>query len=200
MLGATQLAAHSVAYNIIPLAYHVPAGVAIAVQTRIATVLAEDNPRLAKKTAFSAIICNLAVGFCTASMCYLLKDNIISLFTSDSNEKTTIEAMLFELDRLWPIMVVFLNTDAVLAACSGVLRGLSLHARLSMIIFLVLWVLGIPIELVLGFKTSMGLLGLWVGLLIIYLLIDFVMILTICCHNWTSGKRHKYQPVSNSDQ
>ncbi|MNT22101.1 Multidrug resistance protein MdtK [compost metagenome] len=64
------------------------------------------------------------------------------------------------------MVAVFQIFDGIQAVSMGALRGLSDTAWPSTIAFISYWLIGLPVGYVLAFKTSMGPVGIWVGLLI----------------------------------
>ena len=60
----------------------------------------------------------------------------------------------------------FQLSDGAQVVCAGALRGLQDVKVPSFFIFVAYWVIGLPLGYYLGFKTSVGPAGIWIGLLI----------------------------------
>lgn len=162
-LGADALAAHSVAYFILPIFFHLPNGTGIASQTRIATLLGEQNHFMAKKVAYATILLNSMIGVISLISAYLLRQQIYNIFIKEDND-----AVFEILETMWPLVCSYMLADSILASALGIFKGLSLHALLAKITITCLWFIGVPIELVFLNVLEDGLPGLWMGMNICY--------------------------------
>ena len=154
--GAAQVASHQIALNLAALTFMVPLGVSAAAAVRVGNAVgASDAPRsrLAARIAYL-----LGGGFMTttAALFLLLPRQLAGLYTGDL-------AVIGITAALIPIAGLFQVFDGMQAVGAGVLRGLG-DTRVPLIAMLSgYWLIGVPISVVLGFKTSLGPQGLWWG-------------------------------------
>jgi MATE family multidrug resistance protein len=154
--GAVQVAAHQIALNLAALTFMVPLGVGAAAAVRVGhAVGAGDVPR-SRRAARIAYV--LGAGFMSATAVLFLRlpEPLARLYTRD----TTLIAIT---SSLIPIAGVFQIFDGLQAVGAGVLRGLG-DTKVPLIAMLSgYWLIGVPVSVVLGFKTGMGPQGLWWG-------------------------------------
>jgi len=154
--GAVQVASHQIALNMAALTFMVPLGVSAAAAVRVGhAVGAGDAPRSRRAARLSYL---MGAGFmsATAVIFLALPVPLARLYTSDP-------AVIGIAASLIPIAGVFQIFDGLQAVGAGVLRGLGdtrvpLGAMLSGY-----WLAGIPVSVVLGFRTELGPQGLWWG-------------------------------------
>ena len=154
--GAVQVASHQIAINLAALTFMVPLGVSAAAAVRVGRAIgAADLPRSKRAARLSYY---LGVGFMstTALVFLLLPRELAELFTDD-------EALVTLAASLLPIAGVFQVFDGLQAVGAGVLRGIG-DTRVPLVAMLSgYWIIGLPVSLVLGFRTGLGPEGLWWG-------------------------------------
>jgi len=177
-LGTKALAAHSVAYNYIPLVFMMPIGVAIGQSVRVATLLGKGEVESAKQVAkWSTGVC-LGVLFVIVFIMYCARDRLIRPFTTD--------AEVHELTKdIWGHMCIFIIFDSTYGMLRGTIIGLGLQSKMGMAIFVALWCIGLPIIYHSTFGAGNGLVGLWSSLPIGYGLLDVLLLLAILTADWT---------------
>lgn len=180
--GTHALAAHAIAYNIVPVSYNIPYSFALAAQTRISTLIAQKRGNTAKKVAYGTLFITGLTGVVIGSLIYYHKSFFITLFLKDDSNSEVIEY----LDSVWLIFSSYVVFDALLAGSSGVFRGISKHGKLGVIMVVSLFIFGLPVEFGFKYLTSFGFQGLWIGLWIIYLFMDLWFIISILLYDWTA--------------
>jgi MATE family multidrug resistance protein len=156
VLGTRELAAHQVAITLAALTFMVPLGVGAAASVRVGQAIgAGDAPR-ARAAAHAAYLCG--IGFmCMTALAFLLAPRLLaSMMTSDP-------AVVAIAATLIPVAGIFQVFDGGQAVGAGVLRGIG-DTRAPLIAMLGgYWLLGLPISVWLGFRTSLREVGLWYG-------------------------------------
>lgn len=179
-LGELSLASHTIAYNLVPLAFMLPLGLAIGVTTRIGTLLAQQRVAAARMVAIGAVCGGLIAGSFTASMAYLFRDNLIRAFAGQDEEvfKTA--------ESIWMYVCGFLVLDALNGTIAGVYRGLGAQIKLSLVMFCCLWVIGIPGMYLWTFKYARGIVGIWQVMCGLYCML-VILLLLVCMKaiDWT---------------
>ena len=154
--GALPVAAHQIALNLAALTFMVPLGVGAAAAVRVGhAVGAGDGPRSHRAARIAYV---LGAGFMTttAAMFLMLPRPLAALYSK-------VDPLVAIAASLIPIAGVFQIFDGLQAVGAGVLRGFG-DTRVPLIAMLLgYWLIGVPVSVVLGFKTGMGPQGLWWG-------------------------------------
>jgi MATE family multidrug resistance protein len=156
-IGTTAVAAHQVAINLASLTFMVPLGVGQAGAVLVGHAIGAGDQERARGAARAAV--SFGVGFMafTALAFLLLPEPLARIYTSDAATVQLAAALL-------PVAGVFQLFDGAQAVTTGILRGAG-DTRVPMLTTLGgYWLFGIPVSLLLGFRTSLGPVGLWWGL------------------------------------
>ena len=156
-LGTESVAAHQVALNLASLTFMVPLGVSAAATVLVGRAVGRGDEPGVRRAARASLTVGTAFMACTAVLFLFAPGLLAGLYSRDA-------AVLGLAAALIPLAGVFQVFDGIQAVSSGILRGLA-DTRTPMLIGLLgFWVVGLPISLWLGFRTSLGAVGLWWGL------------------------------------
>jgi len=186
-LGAVTLEAHSIGYNLVPLAFMVPMGIQTAATTRIGNLLANGRVKLAQKVALSSVLAGLVAGNVYAALTYVYRDSIIKLYTDDVDA-------LMECQKFWSILCVFLIIDNLQGITCGILRGLGKQFILSVILNFCMWILGVPLAYFAVFVKGEGIRGLWIFMVLPYI----VVVAGTCTTAWLTDWHALSQSIQAS--
>ena len=141
-LGTTTLAAHTVAYNMIPLCFMASFGLSIGIATRVGTLLGEggSSVRTARALTFRFFVLGVLVASAIGAAVYGCRDSITDVFLGSAAKMEVRAGVVL----IWPAVCVFIALDGVFALCMGVIRSLGLQARQSAAVLLSLWAVGLP--------------------------------------------------------
>lgn len=156
IFGAVQVAAHQIAINLAALTFMVPLGVASAAAVRVGHAIgAADGPR-ARRAAVIAYLVGTGFMTTTAALFLLAPRALAALFTTDAPLVALAASLI-------PIAGVFQIFDGLQAVGAGVLRGLG-DTRVPLMAMLSgYWLIGVPVSVVLAWRTGLGPQGLWWG-------------------------------------
>ena len=182
MLGAAPLAAHGVAYTILPLTFMFPLGVSMALTVRVATLLGEGKTVMAKRLNWYVLGVAALVISSYAFVIYLARDGMIPWFTRDDSVAANCRI-------IWPHLSIFIVLDGMWGVQKGCLVALGLQSRLTLSIVVALWMIGLPLMYHLAFTAEMGLLGLWQGVWPAYALFNAFMYMSYACYDWEAASR-----------
>ncbi len=156
-LGTVPLAAHQIAIGCAALTFMIPLGLSIAVSLRISRARGEGRYDAVRPIGFGAIGAGLAAMAGFAVIFALAGPLITSAFTP-SAEVALLAA------RLLLVAAIFQLFDGGQVLSVGALRGLT-DVRIPVAItFVAYWLVALPAGYGLAFHTSLGPLGVWVGL------------------------------------
>ena len=156
-LDAFSLAAHQIAINVISITFMVPMGVSSAAAVRVGNAVGRGDPQGAARAGWAAIA--LGAGFMALAAVGLatVPRAIIGAYTNDA-------AVIAIGARLLRVSAGFQLFDGLQVVSTGAMRGLG-DTRTPMLCNLVgHWAIGLPVAYLLCFRTSLHVLGLWVGL------------------------------------
>ena len=154
--GTTKVAGHQIALNLAALTFMVPLGVSSAAAVRVGHAIGAGD--LARSRLAARISYALGVGFMalTALLFLTLPGALARLYSSDAGVIAIAMALI-------PVAGVFQVADGLQAVGAGVLRGLG-DTRVPLFAMLAgYWLIGVPVSLYLGYRTSLGPTGLWWG-------------------------------------
>ncbi|MEJ2501746.1 MAG: MATE family efflux transporter [Gemmatimonadota bacterium] len=156
-LGTAQMAGHQVAINLASLTFMVPLGIAQAGAVRVGQAVGRDDPGGARTAVKSALIAGTAFMSVTAVIFLALPGPLTDLYTDEPEVVAVAIALI-------PIAGVFQVADGLQVVSAGVLRGVGDTTAPFVANLLAFWMVGLPLGIWLGFRTSAGPVGLWWGL------------------------------------
>eukprot|EP00039_Didymoeca_costata_P011348 m.158896 g.158896 ORF g.158896 m.158896 type:complete len:476 (+) comp15141_c0_seq12:316-1743(+) len=176
-LGTVALAAHSICYNVVPMAFMIPFGISIGLNTRIGTLLGDAQPDTARNVARGGL--SVAIGLCVVYSWALLvtRDHISRQFSSDP-------AVINSLNGIWTQMCLFLFMDNIFCGQRGIMVALGYQAKMSRAIFISLWCIGVPALWYFTFQEGLGLPGLWTTLPLTYIILNSMLYWDWSRANW----------------
>jgi len=167
-MGTESLAAHTVAYNLVPIMFMVPLGMSIGANVRVGTLLAAGHPVRARQVAVGTVLAFCVVGVVLCSIAYACGDAWGSLFTDD-------ESVLAQVGAIWGLVCLDVWIDSLFGVQSGVMRGIGMQMESSYGVLLCLWVVGVPAVRVVCFGYNTGLVGLWSVMPCLYALLNVAL-------------------------
>lgn len=156
-LGTVAMAGHQVALNLSSLTFMVPLGISQATAVMVGQGVGRGDAPRARRSAGAGLL--LGVSFMSlAAGVFLFFPQLLARAYSSDVEVIALAALLV------PLAGVFQIFDGLQVVSSGVLRGVG-ETRMPMVANLLgFWLVGMPLSLWLGFRTPLGPLGLWWGL------------------------------------
>lgn len=158
-LGTASLAAHQIAINLATISYMTASGVGAAATIRISHELGKQNPSGIRRAAFVLVGIGLVLMTAWAGLFVAGHQLLPHLYINDPVVIPLASSLIL-------IAGLFQLSDGMQVICIGALRGLHDVKVPSLLIFLSYWVIGLPLGYWLGIHTSLGAVGIWLGLLI----------------------------------
>ena len=161
-IGATQLAAHTVALQIAALAFQVPFGVGQAATIRVGYFYGARDREGMKRAGWAGIAIGTGFMVMTAIAMIAIPKPLLAIYIDPWDPKNAI-LVGFALQYI-VIAAAFQLFDGMQAVAAGALRGLQ-DTRVPMwIAAFSYWVPGIGTAIYLGFYTDLEGIGVWIGL------------------------------------
>ncbi|KAB8392293.1 hypothetical protein FH972_024808 [Carpinus fangiana] len=152
-------------------------GLSAAASVRVSNELGAGHPRVAK---FSVVVVNatsILISIVFSAIVLIFQVGLSKLFTSDTE---VIEAV----SSLTPLLAVSVFLNGIQPILSGVAIGSGWQGVVAYVNLATYYVIGLPIGCVLGFKTSLGVAGIWWGMIIGVLLQTVTLIILTVRTNW----------------
>ncbi|XP_062020333.1 protein DETOXIFICATION 41-like [Rosa rugosa] len=152
-------------------------GLAAAASVRVSNELGAGNPKVAKFSVFVVNGTSILISIVFSAIVLIFKVGLSKLFTSDDD---VIEAV----SNLTPLLAISVFLNGIQPILSGVAIGSGWQAVVAYVNLSCYYVIGLPIACVLGFKTSMGVEGIWWGMVIGVFLQTVTLIVLTARTNW----------------
>jgi multidrug resistance protein, MATE family len=162
LFSATAIEAHTIALQIVSLAFMVPLGLGQAATVRVGRAYGARDAAAISRSGWSAFgLTALFAIFSAATMIGAPRLLIAPFLDVDAPANAATVALTIVLLR---IAALFQIVDASQVALANMLRGLH-DSRVPLIIALLgYWGIGAPVGMALGFATPLGPVGIWIGL------------------------------------
>jgi multidrug resistance protein, MATE family len=158
-LGTVPVAAHQIALNLASLTFMVPLGVSAAGAVLVGRAVGRGDAAEAGRATRAALAFGVGFMGLTALLFLIVPAPLARVYSADG-------AVIALAAALLPIAGVFQMFDGIQVVSIGALRGLG-DTRTPFGMNLVgFWLIGLPVSLLLGFRTPLGPRGLWWGLVV----------------------------------
>ncbi|KAG2677855.1 hypothetical protein I3760_12G115700 [Carya illinoinensis] len=133
-------------------------GLSAAASTRVSNELGAGNPTGAKKAMEVTLKLSILLAITIVLVLALGHNLWAGLFSSSAT-------IIKEFAAMTPLLAISIFLDAVQGVISGVARGCGWQHLAVYVNLATFYIIGIPIGCLLGFKTKLGVKGLWIGLI-----------------------------------
>lgn len=158
-LGTVPVAAHQIALNLASLTFMVPLGISGAAAVLVGRAVGRGDATAARRAAGAALLVGVGFMALTALLFRIAPEALARVYTDETAVVALAAALL-------PIAGVFQVFDGIQVVSIGALRGIG-DTRTPFIMNLIgFWAIGLPVSLMLGFRTALGARGLWWGLVV----------------------------------
>jgi len=160
-LGTTALAAHQIALQVATIVFMVPFGVSLAATVRVGHAVGRRDPVGVRRAGFSAIVLGAVLMAAMTVFVVGFRHELPFFFLGGDAAANAETARLCA--TLLLIGASFFIADAVQGVAAGALRGLN-DTRVPMLFAAIsFWLIGFTSAYQLGLRTSLGVVGIWIG-------------------------------------
>ncbi|WCJ22768.1 MATE efflux family protein [Euphorbia peplus] len=152
-------------------------GINAAISVRVSNELGSGHARAAKYSVIITCAQSLVIGICFATSVLIAKDHFAIIFT-DSIE------MRKAVSRLAYLLGITMILNSVQPVISGVAVGGGWQALVAYINLFCYYAIGLPLGFFLGYRTSLHVQGIWLGMIFGTFLQTVILIYIICKTNW----------------
>jgi len=160
LISTTAVTAHQIALNVAAVLFMVPFGIGMAATVRVGHAVGRGEPEGVRRAGVTALV--LGVVFMTVMTAIVLvtRDEVAVLFLGANADRDAYRLTA----ALLVVGATFFIADGIQTVAAGALRGMS-DTRIPMLMSAVgYWVVGFAASCLLGFATSFGAVGVWIGL------------------------------------
>jgi len=174
VFGATSLAAHTVAYMLVPLLFQVPRGFRDGLSVRAGVLLGEGRGAAARCLAYSALLCG-ALEVCVQSwLAYASRRSFVAHFAGSSAEVTEF------CKQIWSYLAFFMMLDGLFPLNQGMCNVHGLQGRVSVAMIISCWLIGAPAVI----WYAQDLVSLWRSFPFCYIVLNVLLFLSYAFQDW----------------
>lgn len=156
-LSASVLAGHQIALTVVSTTFMMPLGFSSGAAVRVGHAIGRKDPEGAARSGWTAIAFGGGVMSAAAIALLIFPQAIARLFTPQA-------AIIAAAAPLLRVAAFFQLFDGLQVTATGALRGAGDTRTPMLCHFAGYWIIGLPLGALLGFRYSLGAVGLWMGL------------------------------------
>ncbi|KAA8529622.1 hypothetical protein F0562_034278 [Nyssa sinensis] len=156
--AAISVDALSICMNILGWTIMVALGFNAAISVRVSNELGARHPRTAKFSVVVVALTSFVFGILLALILIITREQYPALFSNSTEVKQLVY-------QLTPMLALSIVVNNVQPALSGVAIGAGWQAAVAYVNIACYYFFGIPLGLIAGYKFSMGVKGIWIGML-----------------------------------
>lgn len=161
VISTTALAAHQIALQIAAILFMVPFGIGMAATVRVGQALGRNEPAAIRRAGIVAVVLGIAFMTIMTLAVIVVRFEVAGFFFGDT--KQGIDAIELAA-TLMMVGATFFIADGIQTVAAGALRGLS-DTRVPLLLAAIsYWLIGFTAAYGLAFWTSLGAVGVWIGL------------------------------------
>jgi len=162
LINTTALAAHQVALQVTAILFMVPFGISMAATVRVGQAYGRNDAAGVRRSGLVATLLGIAVAAVLTLVVVLARYAIGRAFFGEgtANAEATVQLTA----TLLMVGATFFITDGMQSVVSGSLRGMG-DTRVPLLMAgFGYWLIGFSVAWLLGLHTSLGAVGVWIGL------------------------------------
>ncbi|KAJ6399256.1 hypothetical protein OIU77_019908 [Salix suchowensis] len=154
-------------------------GLSASTSVRVGNELGAGHAKVAKLSVMVVNGTSIIISIIFSAIVLSFKVGLSKLFTSDVE-------VIAAVSDLTPLLAISVFLNGIQPILSGVAIGSGWQATVAYVNLTTYYVIGLPIGCVLGFKTSLGVAGIWWGMIVGVLLQTITLIILTARTNWDS--------------
>nr|QBM10920.1 multidrug and toxic compound extrusion protein [Fagopyrum tataricum] len=168
-------------------------GLSAAASVRVSNELGAGHPMVAKFSVLVVSGTSILISIVFSAIVLIFKTGLSKLFTSDSE-------VIAAVANLTPLLAISVFLNGIQPILSGVAIGSGWQGVVAYVNLTAYYIIGLPIGCVLGFKTSLGVAGIWWGMIIGVLLQTITLIILTARTNWNTEVEKAMNRIKTSAQ
>ncbi|XP_015973376.1 protein DETOXIFICATION 41 isoform X1 [Arachis duranensis] len=152
-------------------------GLSAAASVRVSNELGAAHPRVAKFSVFVVNGTSVAISIVFCVIVLIFRVGLSKLFTTDSE-------VIEDVSNLTPLLAMSVFLNGIQPILSGVAIGSGWQAIVAYVNLFCYYVIGLTVGCVLGFKTYLGVAGIWWGMILGVFIQTVTLIILTARTNW----------------
>lgn len=167
VLGKNPQAANQIALNLSSMAFMVASGLGVVAMIRVGNQKGLKDYVNLRRIAISIFLLVFLTQTVFALFFAIFRNWLPTMYLDESDvvNYTDNTIVIANAAQLLLIAAIFQISDGIQVTVLGALKGLQDVKKPMFIVFVAYWLVGFPISYFLGLKTSLGGVGIWIGLL-----------------------------------
>ncbi|KAJ6773914.1 PROTEIN DETOXIFICATION 41 [Salix purpurea] len=166
-------------------------GLSASTSVRVGNELGAGHAKVAKLSVMVVNGTSIIISIIFSAIVLSFKVGLSKLFTSDVE-------VIAAVSDLTPLLAISVFLNGIQPILSGVAIGSGWQATVAYVNLTTYYVIGLPIGCVLGFKTSLGVAGIWWGMIVGVLLQTITLIILTARTNWDSEVQKAVERLKKS--
>jgi MATE family multidrug resistance protein len=162
LISTSALAAHQIALQITAILFMVPFGISMAATVRVGHAVGRNDADGVKRAGLVATLLGIALVAALTLVVIAGRFEIAQLFFGDAAGSAG-EAIAL-IATLLLVGSTFFIADGIQTIAAGALRGMNDTGIPLLFAAISYWLIAFPLACVLGFRTPLGAVGVWIGL------------------------------------
>jgi multidrug resistance protein, MATE family len=172
-LGTNEVAAQTIIGQFSVFTFTIPLGLGVATSSFVGQFIGSQQKDLALRYAYASLYCLLLIeSFICPGLIFLSK-SLVEIFTTDPE----VVKICVHVSH---ILAIFTFADGAQGVLSAIIRGAGKQYYGALVNFLSYYCLGLPLSWYLTFHTSLGIIGLMIGLSVAVSLQCFIYLFYLC--------------------
>jgi MATE family multidrug resistance protein len=161
LISTTALAAHQVALQVTSILFMVPYGISMAATVRVGHAVGRHDPSAVKRAGLVAILLGIVLVAALTLAVIVSRYAIAELFFGTAESPGAVVELTATLLLVGATLFI---ADGVQTIAAGSLRGMN-DTRMPLLFAAIsYWLIGFTTACLLGFRTELGAIGVWIGL------------------------------------
>ncbi|EYU32147.1 hypothetical protein ABFS82_02G165500 [Erythranthe guttata] len=152
-------------------------GVNAAISVRVSNELGSGHPRAAKYSVFVTVFESLLIGLLSMVLIIATKDHFAILFTDSERMQKAVSDLAY-------LLAITMVLNSIQPVISGVAVGGGWQGLVAYINLTCYYIIGLPIGFFLGYKTDLGVQGIWMGMIFGTFLQTVILLIIVWKTNW----------------
>lgn len=167
VLGKNPQAANQIALNLSSMTFMVASGLGVAAMIRVGNQKGLKDYFNLRRIAISVFLLTFLMQTIFALFFTIFRHWLPTIYLDQNDIINSLdnEIVIVEAAKLLLIAAIFQISDGIQVSVLGALKGLQDVKKPMFILFIAYWLVGFPVSYVLGLKTQLGGMGIWIGLL-----------------------------------
>ncbi|KAK2426497.1 MATE efflux family protein [Trifolium repens] len=152
-------------------------GLGAAASVRVSNELGAGHPRVTKLSVLVVNGNSIIISVVLSAIIMIFGSSLSKLFTTDF-------VVLEAVSKLTPLLAISVLLNGIQPILSGVAVGSGWQALVAYVNLVCYYAIGLPVGCALGFKTDLGVAGLWWGLILGVFIQTVTLIILTARTNW----------------